>query len=87
MPPPPEPSRVEISPGTIEELAPLYDRFAHALDPFSEERDRAEQDFMRKIAELHDSLSDPKPKLQDFRRKIVDVCQKHLRANRRTSTI
>ena len=29
----------------IAKLAELYDRFAHALDPFSEDRDKAEDAF------------------------------------------
>jgi hypothetical protein len=87
MPPPPEPARVEVPPATIEALAPLYDRFANALDPFSEERDAAEKDFMRRLGELHDSLGEPRPKMEDFRRKVVSLCRKHLRASRKTPGI
>jgi hypothetical protein len=34
-----------VSAERIAILARLYDRFAHALDPFSEERDQAERAF------------------------------------------
>jgi len=32
----------------LKELAELYDRFAHALDPFSEDRDKAGDSFLLK---------------------------------------
>jgi len=35
----------------IAALARLYDRFAHALDPFSAERDEAERVFMQDVAD------------------------------------
>ncbi len=43
-----------VSAGTIAILARLYDRFAHALDPFSEERDQAERMFQQEVAEPPD---------------------------------
>jgi hypothetical protein len=37
-------------------LAILYDRFAHALDPFSSERDEAERLFFENVADWYDTL-------------------------------
>jgi hypothetical protein len=62
MPPPTPDAPLEDSPKSyIHGLATLYDRFAHALDPFSPERDEAERIFEQDIASLYDSLSSPKP--------------------------
>ena len=36
-------------------LAALYDSFAHAIDPFAPERDRAEQAFELEVASWYDS--------------------------------
>ena len=38
----------------IKSLAVMYDRFAHALDPFSPQRDEAERVFAHEVAELYD---------------------------------
>lgn len=40
----------------IPRLAPLYDRFAHALDPFDKGRDSAEQTFNSEMRTLFDSV-------------------------------
>lgn len=42
-----------IPPERIAELASLYDRFANALDPFSEDRDEAESEFSALLERLH----------------------------------
>jgi len=62
----------------IAALAKLYDRFAHALDPFSPERDEAERVFMQDVADWYDSLQPPKPSLHDFRKAVILRCRKHL---------
>ena len=41
----------------LEGLAALYDRFAHALDPFDPERDEAEAQFHRRLTALHEALA------------------------------
>lgn len=71
----------------IAALAELYDRFAHALDPFSPDRDKAEQIFMQDIAEWYDSIEGAKPSLQDFRKAIILRCKKHLVASSKTSGV
>lgn len=62
-------------------LAELYDRFAHALDPFDAGRDIAEQTFIAEITGLYDCLPDPKPPFRDFRRHLISLCRKHLKAS------
>jgi hypothetical protein len=68
-------------------LAALYDSFAHAIDPFAPERDRAEQAFELEVASWYDSLNGPKPSLHEFRKGVIDRCKKHLKATRKPSTI
>ena len=49
---------IEVPPQElIANLAKLYDRFAHALDPYSPERDEAERAFLRELSAWYDSLS------------------------------
>jgi hypothetical protein len=62
-------------------LAALYDKFAYALDPFSEERDNAERVFMEEIANWHDWLPTPKPTLQEFRKGVITRCIRYLKAS------
>ena len=50
----------------IPRLAVLYDRFAHALDPFDPGVDLAEQTFNSELASLFDTLSAPKPEFRAF---------------------
>ena len=46
MPSSPEDAQLGVVPAeTIQQLAVLYDRFAHTLDPFAPERDQAEMLF------------------------------------------
>ena len=70
----------------IPRLAALYDRFAHALDPFDQERDMAEQTFVAELTGIYDSLSDPKPAFRDFRRFVVTRCRRHLAASDKPPT-
>jgi hypothetical protein len=62
-------------------LAVLYDRFAHALDPFDPGVDLAEQTFNSELASLFDGLSAPKPDFRAFRRHVIALCRAHLRAS------
>ena len=71
----------------IAALARLYDRFAHALDPFSAERDEAERVFMQDVADWYDSLESPKPSLHDFRKAVILRCKRHLTSTNRPSSI
>ena len=41
-----------LPPGSIEQLAVFYDRFANALDPFAPARDQAEALFDLEVARL-----------------------------------
>ena len=71
----------------IAALAQLYDRFAHALDPFSSQRDEAERVFMQDVAQLYDNLPPPKPSLVDFRRGVVVRCRRYLSATDKPSNV
>ena len=71
----------------IAALAGLYDRFAHALDPFSPERDEAERVFMQDVNDWYDFLQPPKPSPQDFRKAVILRCKKHLVTTNKPSSI
>jgi len=70
----------------IPRLATLYDRFANALDPFDAGRDAAEQAFSGELATAFDGLNAPKPSYRDFRRQVITLCKKYLRASDRPSS-
>lgn len=69
-----------IPPEELKELAELYDKFAHALDPFSEDRDQAEEAFHRKLEHLRCTHAPGIPS-RDFRREAVRQCKNFLRKN------
>lgn len=71
----------------IPSLAELYDKFAHSLEPFSEERDRAEQLFTQQVSVWYDMHGPPKPTLHEFRKGVILRCKRYLVATNRTSTI
>jgi len=62
-------------------LAELYDRFANALDPFSPDRDAAEQRFYLKLEELYIRHA-PTVMFSEFRREAVRQCKLFLKKNR-----
>ena len=64
----------------IAELAELYDRFAHALDPFSEDRDKAEDAFYLMLDYLR-SVYAPRADAREFRREAVRQCKLFLKKN------
>jgi hypothetical protein len=64
----------------IPALAELYDRFAHSLEPFSEERDTAESVFISEVSDWWDTLDNPKPSLQEFRKGVIVRCKRYLAA-------
>lgn len=70
----------------IPRLATLYDRFAHALDPFDRDRDIAEQNFGTELATIYDNMPTPKPQFREFRRFIITRCKRHLKATERPPT-
>jgi hypothetical protein len=74
--------REEIPP-----LAALYDRFAHALDPFDPSVDLAEQTFNGELLSVFDSLSAPKPDFRAFRRHVIALCRAYLRASDKPSSV
>jgi hypothetical protein len=80
---------IEVPPqDRIVNLAKLYDRFAHALDPDSPERDEAERAFGRELTAWYDnSLVPPKPSFQDFRKAVVARCRKHLIATTKLPSV
>jgi hypothetical protein len=71
MQPPQDPSRIADQLPEIPGLAKLYDEFAHALDPFSAQRDNAEKVFMHDVADWYDTLPNPKPTLDEFRKGVI----------------
>ena len=64
----------------IPALAELYDKFAHSLEPFSEERDIAERVFTSEIVNWWQILDNPKPAFQEFRKGVIIRCKRHLAA-------
>jgi hypothetical protein len=88
MPTPPEDALAGIIPAErVALLAQRYDRFAHALDPFSEERDQAERVFQQEVADLYDRLPPPQPSFQVFRLAVILRCRRHLRASDKPTTV
>lgn len=71
----------------ITSLANLYDRFAHALDPFAPERDEAERAFFRELSTWYDNLPTPKPSFQDFSKAVIARCRKHLIASSKPPSV
>ena len=71
----------------IPRLAVLYDRFAHAIDPFDPACDLAEQTFNSELVSWFDLLPDPKPTFRDFRRHVIQLCRQHLRASDKPPSI
>lgn len=71
----------------IPALAELYDKFAHSLEPFSVETDRAERVFMQEISLWYDMIDRPKPSFHDFRKGIILRCKRYLAASDRPPTI
>jgi hypothetical protein len=81
MPPPPEDAQLEAAlKEPIPGLANLYDQFAFNFDPFSSSRDEAEANFQTQVAQLRESLPDPKPDLHAFRKAIILRCRHYLKA-------
>jgi hypothetical protein len=70
----------EISDSELAALADLYDRFAHALDPFSQERDLAERQFYSMLSQLHYKHA-PEMDERTFNRGAVSRCKKYLLRN------
>jgi|GEM_PF-1441060 hypothetical protein len=82
MPPTPGDASLSGSPEVrIPPLAELYDKFAHSLEPFSEERDNAEQVFVLEILTWWQALENPKPSFQEFRRGVIAKCRRFLAAS------
>jgi hypothetical protein len=90
QPPPPDAQLVEFLCGELPSLAELYDRFAHALDPFDEARDRAEQQFESTVSSWYDRYASgselnrsnqEKSKYHDFRKAVIQLCKQYLKAN------
>ena len=76
-----------ISKERIETLATLYDRFAHALDPFSPERDEAERIFTQEVASLFDEYGGGGMSLHDFRKAVILRCKRHLSSTNKPSSV
>lgn len=64
----------------IAALASLYDRFAHALDPFSDDRDQAEDAFYVRLEHLRCTHA-PQMNAREFTREAVRQCKLFLKKN------
>jgi hypothetical protein len=89
MPATPGDAPIDVPPQErIATLAKLYDRFAHALDPYSPECDEAERAFLRELSAWYDeSLSPPKPSFHEFRKGVIIRCRKHLIATAKLPSV
>jgi hypothetical protein len=91
MPEANEPAQLtDLLPSEIPRLAPLYDRFAHALDPFDKGRDIAEQTFNSELRLLFDTIQSSGFRgiqFRDFRRHLITLCKQHLRAGDKRSGV
>lgn len=90
MPTPPRNAQLGLSQFNVETLAPLYDRFAHALDPFDPTADEAEAVFKQEVVRLYDLLSRDEVSsvsLKDFQRAVVQRCKAYLIATDKKSSI
>lgn len=82
----------EISREDLARLALSYDRFVHALDPFSEDTAAAEREFKRDLADCFDVACIRNPELKQlgfpaFRREIIKRCRKHLKATDKPTSV
>ena len=66
-------------------LADLYDCFNSAADPLSSARNAAENTFLSELARYYDYWPEPKPEFGLFKRAIVVMVKKHLKATRKPS--
>ena len=64
----------------IPALAEIYDKFAHSLEPFSDDCDQAEALFVAEIARWYELLPAPKPSLHEFRKAVIVRCKRYLMA-------
>ena len=90
QPPSSDAQLAELLGNELPALAELYDRFAHALDPFDEGRDLAEQQFEATVSSWYDGYAsradsnqaaEIKPKYHDFRKAVIRLCKLHLKAS------
>jgi hypothetical protein len=76
-----------ISAGGNPAVGSLYDRFAHALDPFDPAVDMAEKTFNSEMRSWFDLLPNPKPEFREYRRHVIALCRAQLRASDRPPSI
>ena len=81
-----------VSREDIARLAGPYDRWVHALDPFSEDTAAAERDFNRELGDCFDVACIRHPELKQvgfaaFRRELIKRIRQHLRSGDRPGTI
>ena len=71
----------------VARMAPIYDRFAHCLDPGSKESAEAEKVFFDEIAWEYDLMQPPKPAMDLFRYEVVRRCKLFLIAADKRTTV
>lgn len=63
----------------LDEMAPLYDEWAHSLDPLSDPAREAQEQFMALLRRHHqDDLHVP---FEDYRRGVIMACREWLKRN------
>jgi hypothetical protein len=80
QPPTSDAQLVELLHGELPSLAELYDRFAHALDPFDETRDRAEQQFESTVSSWYDRYTSGSG-LSRSSQAVIRLCKQFLKVN------
>jgi len=74
-----------ITAEVIKKLATLYDCAANSLDPHSPARAKAEQLFNEELRGYYDLISSsippPLPEFRDFRRAVITMCRRYLKAS------
>ena len=80
-----------LTPEVIKELASLYDGAVNSLDPHSPARAEAERLFNEELRGNYDliasSLPPPLPEFRDYRRAVILLCRRFLKASDRPGSI
>jgi hypothetical protein len=65
----------QISRQEFDAVVRLYDRFAHADDPFDSDADKAEATFNEAVQVWYDNLVQGKLPFHDFRKAVIRRCK------------
>jgi hypothetical protein len=70
-----------ISREQLAQLAEIYDRYQHSLNPLSARRAEAGRQFKDQLATLHATHAPDIP-FDHFRRETIERCREYLRKNK-----